>query len=147
MSALVRVAAALLFDAAGRVLLAQRPQGKSMAGLWEFPGGKLDGAETAEQALRRELREELGIDLRRCHLLHQLRHDYGDWVVELEAFVVDEYRGEPSGLEGQTLQWVSVAALSQQALLPADLPIVEALNAQEVIAHGAGSRHAGYSAR
>ena len=86
MSALVRVAAALLFDAAGRVLLAQRPQGKSMAGLWEFPGGKLDGAETPEQALRRELREELGIDLRRCHLLRQLRHDYGQYVVELEAF-------------------------------------------------------------
>jgi 8-oxo-dGTP diphosphatase len=140
MSALVRVAAALLFDAAGRVLLAQRPQGKSMAGLWEFPGGKLDGAETPEQAL-------LGIDLRRCHLLRQLRHDYGQYVVELEAFVVDEYRGEPAGLEGQRLQWVSPAALSQQALLPADLPIVDALNAQEVNAHGAGHRHAGYPAR
>jgi 8-oxo-dGTP diphosphatase len=146
-SALVRVAAALLFDADGRVLLAQRPQGKPMAGLWEFPGGKLDGSETPEQALRRELREELGIDLCRCHLLRQLRHDYGQYVVELEAFVVDEYRGEPAGLEGQRLQWVSPAALSQQALLPADLPIVEALNAQEVNAHGAGHRHAGYPAR
>jgi 8-oxo-dGTP diphosphatase len=143
----VRVVAALLFDACGRVLLAQRPQGKSMAGLWEFPGGKIDADESSQQALGRELREELGIELRRCHLLRQLRHDYGDWVVELEAFVVDEYRGEPSGLEGQTLQWVSVAALSKQALLPADLPIVEALNAKEVIAHGAGPQHAGYSAR
>ncbi|MGA2562498.1 MAG: 8-oxo-dGTP diphosphatase MutT [Steroidobacteraceae bacterium] len=147
MSASVRVAAALLFDAAGRVLLAQRPRGKPMAGLWEFPGGKLDGPESAQQALRRELREELGIELRSCHLLLQLRHDYGQYVVELEAFVVDDYRGEPAGLEGQTLQWVNVAALSQQALLPADLPIVDVLNAQEVIAHGAGSRHAGYPAR
>jgi 8-oxo-dGTP diphosphatase len=142
-----RVAAAVLFDAAGRVLISQRPAGKPLAGYWEFPGGKLEAAETATEALCRELREELGVELRRCHPLLQLRHDYEDRVVELEVFVVDESRGEPSGLEGQTLQWVSLAALPQQALLPADLPIIEALNADEGIAHGAGHRHAGYSAR
>jgi 8-oxo-dGTP diphosphatase len=142
-----RVAAAVLFDAGGRVLISQRPAGKPLAGYWEFPGGKLETQETAAQGLARELREELGIELRRCHPLLQLRHDYEDRVVALEVFVVDESRGEPSGLEGQTLRWVSLAALPQQALLPADRPIVEALKADEEIAHGAGHRHAGYSAR
>jgi len=142
-----RVVAAVIFDATGRVLISQRPAGKPLAGYWEFPGGKLDAHETPRQALGRELREELGIDVQRCHPLLQLRHDYSDRVVELEVFVVDESRGEPSGLEGQMLQWVSLAALSQQALLPADLPIVEALNADKEIAHGAGHRHAGHSAR
>ncbi len=146
-TALVRVAAAVLFDAAGRVLIAQRPEGKHMAGYWEFPGGKLDSGETAQQALERELAEEIGIELRRCHRLLQLRHDYGDRVVELEVFVADEFRGEPTGLEGQGLQWVAIAELSRQRLLPANQPIVEALNAYEVNAHGAGHRTAGYTAR
>jgi 8-oxo-dGTP diphosphatase len=143
----VRVAAAVLFDADGRVLISRRPPGKHMAGYWEFPGGKLDASESPEQALRRELHEELGIELRRCHPLLQLRHDYSDRSVQLEVFVVDESRGEPSGQEGQALKWVSVTELSQQQLLPADRPIVEALNAYEGIAHGAGHRTAGHSAR
>jgi 8-oxo-dGTP diphosphatase len=143
----LRVAAAVLFDAAGRVLIAQRPEGTHMAGYWEFPGGKLEHHEAAPQALERELHEELGVDLRRCHPLLQLRHDYADRAVELEVYVVDEYHGEPSGLEGQALQWVSVAELSRQQLLPADQPIVEALNAYEGTVHGAGHRTAGHSAR
>jgi len=146
-SAPLRVAAAVLFDAGGRVLITQRPQGKSLAGYWEFPGGKLDGAESPEQALARELREELGIELHRCHRLLGLRHDYADRTVELEVFVVDESRGEPSGLEGQVLKWVRVAALAQEHLLPADRPIVEALTAYEDIEYGAGHRIAGHSAR
>ncbi|HEY6452634.1 MAG TPA: 8-oxo-dGTP diphosphatase MutT [Steroidobacteraceae bacterium] len=143
----VRVAAAVLFDGSGRVLIAQRPAGKHMAGYWEFPGGKLDATETAERALQRELREELGVELHRCHRLLQLRHDYADRAVELEVFVVDESRGEPSGLEGQALRWVAIAELSQQRLLPADRPIVEALTGYEGIAHGAGHRTARHSAR
>lgn len=147
MTAAMRVVAGVLFDAAGRVLISQRPPGKYLAGYWEFPGGKLDAGESAEQALRRELREELGIDLRRCHPLLQLRHHYSDRAVELEVFVVDETGGEPSGLEGQALKWVSVAELPEQRLLPADGPIVEALTVHEGSAHGAGHRTAGYSAR
>ena len=116
MSQTVRVAAAVLFDSAGRVLIARRPPDKHMAGYWEFPGGKLDGDETGEQALARELREELGIELRRCHPLLQLRHDYGDRVVELEVFIVDEFGGEPAALEGQPLQWVGLAALARAAV-------------------------------
>ena len=87
------------------------------------------------------------MELRRCHRLLQLRHDYADRTVELEVFVVDESRGEPSGREGQALQWLHVAQLPQAQLLPADAPIVEALNAYEGIAHGAGHRTAGHSAR
>jgi 8-oxo-dGTP diphosphatase len=147
------VVVAVLHDAGGHVLITQRPAGKPMAGAWEFPGGKLEAQEAPEQALARELREELGIELQRCHPLLQLRLDYGERVVELEVFVVDESRGEPSGLEGQRLQWVSLAELphlaelSEPGLLAADLPIVEALYADEEIAHGAGHRHAGHSAR
>ena len=143
----LRVAAAVLFDATGQVLITQRPAGKYMAGYWEFPGGKLDASEAAEQALARELHEELGIELRRCHRLLELRHDYADRAVHLEVFVVDESHGEPSGLEGQALRWVSVAALGQQNLLPADRPIVEALIANKEIGYGAGHRTAGHSAR
>jgi 8-oxo-dGTP diphosphatase len=147
MSERLRVVAAVLFDDAGRVLIAQRPAGKHMAGYWEFPGGKLEPLEAPEQALQRELREELGIELRHCHPLLQLRHHYADRAVELQVFVVDESRGEPSGLEGQALRWVSIAALPQQRLLPADGPIVEALIAYEGTTHGAGHRTAGHSAR
>jgi 8-oxo-dGTP diphosphatase len=143
----LRVAAGVLFDAAGQVLITQRPAGKYLAGYWEFPGGKLDPTEAAEQALARELREELGIELRRCHRLLELRHHYTDRAVHLEVFVVDESLGEPSGLEGQALKWVSVAALRQENLLPADRPIVEALIANEEIGYGAGHRTAGHSAR
>jgi len=126
----VRVVAAVLRDAQQRVLIAQRPPGKHMAGYWEFPGGKLAAGESSPQALARELDEELGITLRRCHPLLQLRHDYADRRVELEVFVVDEYAGEPSGREGQALKWVAAAELAGQALLPADQPIIQALAGQ-----------------
>ena len=128
MTAAVRVVAAVLCDERGRVLLAQRPAGKHMAGYWEFPGGKIAPGESSEQALRRELAEELGVSLHRCHPLLQLRHDYADRVVELEVFAVDDYGGQPAALEDQALKWVAVDELGGQALLPADRPIIEALN-------------------
>ena len=127
MTAAVRVVAAVLRDERGRVLIAQRPAGKHMAGYWEFPGGKIAPGESSEQALKRELAEELGVSLQRCHPLLQLRHDYADRVVELEVFAVDDYAGAPAGLEAQALKWVAAAELGAQALLPADRPIVEAL--------------------
>jgi 8-oxo-dGTP diphosphatase len=128
-SAAVRVVAAVLHDAHGRVLIAQRAPGKHMAGYWEFPGGKIIPGESSEAALARELAEELGISLRRCHPLLQLRHDYPDRVVELDVFLVDDYGGEPTGLEAQALKWVAAAQLAGEALLPADRPIIDALNA------------------
>jgi len=130
-SAAVRVVAAVLHDARGRVLIAQRPPGKHMAGYWEFPGGKIAPGESSVAALTRELAEELGIAVRRCHPLLQLRHDYTDRVVELEVFVVDDYGGEPAGLEAQALRWVATAELWEQGLLPADRPIIEALGARQ----------------
>jgi 8-oxo-dGTP diphosphatase len=124
----VRVVAGVLRDANGRVLIAQRPPGKHMAGYWEFPGGKMALGESAEQALARELSEELGVSLRRCHPLLQLRHDYDDRLIQLEVFVVDDYGGEPVGRESQALKWVAASELATQHLLPADRPIIEALN-------------------
>jgi 8-oxo-dGTP diphosphatase len=124
----VRVVAGVLRDADGMILVSQRPPGKHMAGYWEFPGGKIAPGESAEQALARELNEELGVSLQRCHPLLQLRHDYVDRVVELDVFVVDAYRGEPAGLESQALKWVAAGELDALGLLPADRPIVDALN-------------------
>jgi 8-oxo-dGTP diphosphatase len=124
----VRVVAGVLRDASGRVLIAQRPPGKHMAGYWEFPGGKIAAGESGEQALARELTEELGVSLHRCHPLLQLRHDYNDRVIQLDVFVVDDYGGEPTGREAQALKWVAASELATQHLLPADRPIIEALN-------------------
>jgi 8-oxo-dGTP diphosphatase len=143
----LRVVAAVLFDPSGRVLIAQRPAGKHMAGLWEFPGGKLAAGETAEQALRRELAEELGVQLGRCHWLLDLSHDYPDRRIELTVWVVDEYGGVPRGLEAQALKWVAPADLREEQLLPADAPIVDALlQVNKVVADGPGTRIAGNSA-
>jgi 8-oxo-dGTP diphosphatase len=128
MSSVLRVVAGVLRDPWGRVLIAQRPPGKHMAGYWEFPGGKIAPGESGEQALARELNEELGVSLRRCHPLLQLRHDYSDRVVELDVFVVDDYHGEPVACEAQSLKWVAAGELAAQGLLPADRPIIDALH-------------------
>ncbi len=122
----VRVVAAALI-AGGRVLIAERPQGKHMAGRWEFPGGKLAGDETEEQALVRELREELGVELLQGRPVVGLRHSYPDRTVQLSLWVVERFRGEPRGLEGQALKWVEPARLAEQDLLEADRPFIAAL--------------------
>jgi len=123
----IRVAAAVLYDSEGRVLVSQRPAGKALAGLWEFPGGKLEPGEAADVALRRELFEELGLQVRSCRPLMQLQHEYPERHVELLVWLVEHYDGEARGLEGQALRWVSVQELPTLALLPADLPIIEYL--------------------
>jgi 8-oxo-dGTP diphosphatase len=124
---MVRVAAAVLYDAAGRVLIAQRPPGKFMAGKWEFPGGKIEAGESAERGLARELAEEIGVEVQDCRLLLQLTHEYPDRRVELLAWVVDRYAGDPVGREGQALKWVAPVELYTEDLLPADRPIVDRL--------------------
>jgi 8-oxo-dGTP diphosphatase len=124
---LVRVSAGILRDAAGRVLIAQRPAGKHMAGWWEFPGGKAAEGESGPQALARELFEELGVRIGPCHRLLEIRHDYADRVVALDVYIVADYAGEPQSLESQALKWVAPLALGAERLLPADRPIVEAL--------------------
>ena len=123
----VCVVAGALFDRDHRVLIAQRPHGKHMAGRWEFPGGKVASAETEAQALVRELHEELGITVGACHPFMRLSHEYDDRVVELSMWLVDDFLGEPVGLDGQQLKWVAVEELGEEDILEADAPFVAAL--------------------
>lgn len=125
----IRVVAGALFDAAGRVLVAERPAGKHLAGRWEFPGGKVGEGEALAAALARELREELGVDVDvdGCARLMSLTHAYPDREVELHLYVVDGWSGTPRGLDGQGLRWVSLAALGAEDILEADRPFIEAL--------------------
>jgi 8-oxo-dGTP diphosphatase len=113
------VVAAALFDEQGRVLIAERPAGKHMAGWWEFPGGKVAPGESDAQALVRELREELGVDAQPDAEIMTLTHEYPDRVVDLVLWRVSAV-GVPRGLDGQQLKWV-------ERLLPADRPFIEAL--------------------
>ena len=123
----LRVVAAALFDERGAVLIAQRPEGKHMAGWWEFPGGKVAQGETDADALVRELREELGIESRVNKLLTTMSHEYPDRIVDLVLWHASIASGVPRGLDGQQLQWVSCQSLGNVGLLPADLPLIPAL--------------------
>jgi mutator protein MutT len=125
------VVAAAVTDGAGRVLIAQRPPGKHLAGGWEFPGGKLERGEDRRAGLARELHEELGITISTPRPLIRVRHTYDFGGVLIDMWVVRRYRGEPSGLDGQALRWVSQEQLEAVELLPADGPIVAALRLPE----------------
>ncbi len=125
----LRVVAAALLDPERRVLLAERPAGKHMAGWWEFPGGKVGTAETDEQALVRELREELGIESRVHRKVATMTHEYPDRIVDLILLHASILSGEPRGLDGQQLKWVDCQSLGSERLLPADLPLIPALQA------------------
>jgi 8-oxo-dGTP diphosphatase len=123
------VSAVALVDVDGRILLAQRPEGKSLAGLWEFPGGKVDPGETPEAALVRELEEELGIDTRTSCLapLAFASHSYETFHLLMPLFVCRQWKGTPTGREGQTLAWVRAARLRDYPMPPADLPLIPLL--------------------
>jgi 8-oxo-dGTP diphosphatase len=122
----LRVVAAALFDR-GRVLIAERPAGKHMAGWWEFPGGKVGSDESDPQALVRELREELGVEAEPIAEIMTLSHDYPDRVVDLVLWRAVVKSGVPQGLDGQRLKWVECAALKTERLLEADRPFIAAL--------------------
>ena len=111
--------AGLIRDEAGRVLLTRRPPGKVRAGLWEFPGGKVHPGELPEEALRRELREELGLETRVIRELARIRHAYPDITIELLLFEV-EALGSPKGLEKQEIGWFPPETLENTSLCPAD---------------------------
>ncbi len=123
----ILVVAAALYDAAGRVLIADRPPGKHMAGRWEFPGGKVAPGESEAVALARELHEELGIEVLASRPFMRLAHSYDSHDVELSMWIVERFRGEPRGLDGQRLKWVEPARLVEEDILEADRPFVEAL--------------------
>jgi 8-oxo-dGTP diphosphatase len=124
---MIHVVAGALFDAAGRVLIAQRPAGKHMAGGWEFPGGKLDVGEDPLAGLKRELREELGIEALTAERLISYEHAYSDRSVLLDLWLVTHFSGEPQSLDTQALRWISLDALEDVGLLEADRPMIAAL--------------------
>ena len=125
----VFVSAVALIDPDGRVLLAQRPEGKSMAGLWEFPGGKVEAGETPEEALIRELHEELGIDTWSSCLapLTFASHAYEDFHLLMPLFACRRWNGAPQSKEGQTLKWVKAQDLKKFPMPPADIPLIPIL--------------------
>ena len=137
----IHVAAGALRSADGRVLVTRRPAGVHQGGLWEFPGGKLDAGEAVRAALSRELREELGIEVRSARPLIRIHHDYGDRHVLLDVFLVTAYDGTPRGLEGQPLDWLLPSEMDPARFPAADRPIIDALRLPErYLITGAESR-------
>ena len=125
----VLVAAAALIDADGRVLIAKRPEGKSMAGLWEFPGGKVHEGELPETALVRELKEELDLDITESCLaaFTFASHAYDDFHLLMPLYLCRIWKGQPTALEGQELKWVPPMRLGDYPMPPADKPLVALL--------------------
>lgn len=123
------VSAVALIDVEGRVLLAQRPEGKSMAGLWEFPGGKVEPGETPEAALVRELQEELGINTWSSCLapLTFASHSYHDFHLLMPLFACRKWEGIPQAQEGQQLKWVRAQNLRDYPMPAADIPLIPIL--------------------
>ena len=129
MPRLLLVVACALVDADNRILIAQRPEGKSLAGLWEFPGGKVDQGEAPEEALIRELREELGVETKTACLapLTFASHAYPDFHLLMPLYVCRRWSGMPQSREGQALKWVRAKALRDFPMPPADEPLIAPL--------------------
>ena len=126
---LVLVVAIALVDPDGRVLLAQRPPGRMLAGMWEFPGGKVEAGETPEAALIREVREELGIGTQKSCLapLTFASHGYDGFHLLMPLFACRRWTGAPQGREGQALAWVRPQEMNEYPMPPADMPLIAAL--------------------
>jgi 8-oxo-dGTP diphosphatase len=120
----VQVAVGILVKADQSLLIQQRPPGTDCAGLWEFPGGKLEVGESPETALKRELKEELGIDVINVSLLSNLEYDYKHACVSLHTYLVHQWSGEPKGAEGQEIVWGSPEKLIKYDLLEAAYPLL-----------------------
>ena len=125
------VAVAVIKNNAGQVLLALRPDHVHQGGLWEFPGGKLESGEVFEQALKREIFEEIGIEIISAEPLIRVRHDYADKSVLLDVWSVLEYKHEPYSKEGQKIEWININELSVENMPAADLPIITAIRLPE----------------
>ena len=126
---LLLVAACALIDRDGRVLVAQRPEGKPMAGLWEFPGGKVKDGETPEFALCREIEEELGIEVRECCLtpIAFASHSYKDFHLVMPLYVCRMWKGTPVPCEGQAVKWMKINELYNLPMPDADVPLISQL--------------------
>jgi 8-oxo-dGTP diphosphatase len=131
---IVHVAVGVILNQVGQVLIARRPDSVHQGGLLEFPGGKCELGESIEDALSRELQEELGIRVLDCHPLCKIQHDYGDKHVLLDVWIVDQFAGQPLGREGQPLQWLSIHSLSPTDFPAANRSIITHLQMPESIA-------------
>lgn len=123
----VHVAVGVISDGGHRILVSRRPEHVHQGGLWEFPGGKVENGETVEQALHRELLEELAIDVRASHSLLTIQHDYTDKSVYLDVWWVSAFAGEPQGREGQPWRWIDAAQLHTLQFPEANRPILAAI--------------------
>ena len=123
----ISVSAGILINNDNQILLSQRTADKSFPGQWEFPGGKIESSETAHEALIRELKEELGIDIDNSYLFKRIEHYYDSFTANIEFFLVDSWSGELSGEEGQLVRWFSVRDLRNLPILAADNPVIEEL--------------------
>ena len=147
-SRIVEVVAGVIRDSRGRVLLARRTEGRDLAGLWEFPGGKREPGESPEAALVRELREEIGIDVDIGVALISVPQAYPDKRLQLDVRMIEQWRGAVRGLEGQALAWVPPHKLASYAMPPADRPVVAALRQPDryLVTPGPGEDAAGWLA-
>lgn len=123
----IHVVAGILCRDNGKVLIADRSRSGTMRDYWEFPGGKVMRNESAQAALQRELAEELGVEIAAATFLQTIEHDYPEYRVTVDFFLVGDWRGTPTGVEGQSLRWVWRRDLGRCNLLPADTPLIETL--------------------
>ena len=123
----ISVSAGILVNNTNQILLSQRTADKIFPGQWEFPGGKIESSETAHEALIRELKEELGIDIDNSYLFKRIEHYYDSFIANIEFFLVDSWSGVLSGEEGQLVRWFSVRDLRDLPILAADNPVIEEL--------------------
>ena len=128
MTKLVHVAVGVIVNVDGKILIAKRALSAHQGGLWEFPGGKVDAGETVQQALIRELREELAIEVVTCEPLIQIRHHYSDKSVLLDVYKITQFNGEPRGNEGQPILWADAKQLHEFEFPAANHPIINAIN-------------------
>ncbi|SHE96271.1 8-oxo-dGTP diphosphatase [Microbulbifer donghaiensis] len=129
MSKLVHVAVGVVLRSDGKVLIARRPDHLHMGGRWEFPGGKVEAGETVQQALTRELHEEVAIEVKGLRPLTEIRHEYPEKTVLLDTWWVTEFEGEAHGREGQEIAWVDLSALGEYQFPDANQAIIEAIQA------------------
>lgn len=132
----VHVAVGVILSASEEILISLRSASSHQGGLWEFPGGKVEQDESVQQALRRELCEELGIEVVRCRPLIEILHDYTDKAVLLDVWWVDEFTGTPVGKEGQSTRWVTAKDLDKFSFPAANKPIIKAVRGGLMAAQG-----------
>ena len=130
----IHVAVGVLFNAAGEVLISRRHRDSHQGGLWEFPGGKVESGEDVQCALKREFEEELGIKLLRCSPFKKILYHYSDKSVLLDVWTIAEFIGEPAGLEGQAVEWRSIASLPQRDFPAANGQIIKCLSLPREVA-------------